>query len=128
MGSTGSGRFSDYPGSGRGGEGGSGSGSEDEVQQDRCTRAFTANLQDVEHSQYYVRTSALPPVGTQLTIELRKRVAAVDAAGNSVGSLPTPFNYLADCLTAGFRYAGVVTASSAGPSAIVKVDFGVVPG
>ena len=128
MGSTGSGRFSDYPGSGRGAAGGSDGGAGSASQQhDRCTRAFTVTLQDVEHSEYFLRNSGVPVVGTELTIEHRKRIVAVDVSGISVGNLPTSFNYIADCIADGFNYAGVVTASTTGSSAIVTVDFAPVP-
>ena len=118
MGSSGSGRFSDYPGTGgpKAGSGGKGS-------DDRCARAFSVSLEDVEHSQYYSRTGGVPPVGIVLSIEHRKRIVAVTASGESVGNLPTSFNYLAECLAGGFKYVGHVTSSSAGPTAILIVDF-----
>lgn len=115
MGTTSSGKFSDYPGTG--------GGDREPPSEDRCTRAFSVTLQDVEHSEYYERTSAVPAEGTQLSIELRKRLTAVDASGSSVGNLPTSFHYIADCLAGGFSYTGVVSASSNRPTATVTVDF-----
>lgn len=128
MGSTGSGRFSDYPGggggnSGAGGTGGSGGSGGGGGNEDRCVRAFSVSLQDIEHSERYIRTSTLPPVGEQLYIEHRKRVVAVDASGESVGSLPTTYNYLADCIADGYSYSGIVSASSGGANAALVVDF-----
>lgn len=123
MGSTGSGRFSDYPGTGGTGPSGAGGDGGEPAGEDRCTRAFNVSLQDVEHSERYARTSSVPPVGTQLSVEHRKRLVAVDASGASVGNLPTSFNYLADCLAGGFSYAGIVSASSNGPTAMITVDF-----
>lgn len=122
MGSTGSGRFSDYPGTGGTGSGGAGDGG-GPAGEDRCTRAFNVTVQDVEHGEYHTNRSTVPPVGTELSIELRKRLVAVDASGESVGNLPTSFNYIADCLSSGFSYAGVVSASSDGPTATVIADF-----
>ena len=118
MGSTGSGSFSDYPGTG-----GAGGGGGEPTSEDRCTRAFSVTLQDVEHSEYYARTSSVPPKDTQFSVEHRKRLVAVDASGASVGNLPTSFNYLADSLAGGFSYAGVVSASSERPTATITVDF-----
>lgn len=123
MGSTGSGKFSDYPGTGGSDPSGAGGGGGETESGDRCTRAFSITLQDVEHSEHYAHTSSVPPGGTQLSIEHRKRLVAVDESGASVGNLPTSFNYLADCLASGFSYAGVVLASSEGPTATVTVDF-----
>ena len=119
MGSRGSGRFSDYPGTSRAGSNG-GDGSSDG--DDRCARAFSVNLQDVEHGEYFERTSTVPAIGTEIGIELRKRLVAVDKLGRSIGNLPTTYNYLADCLADGFVYEGVVSASATGPSAVVTVD------
>lgn len=119
MGSTGSGRFSDYPGSG--GNGSEGGPADD----DRCNREFRATLEDVEHSDYFTRTSTVPPQDTKLTLEHHKRIVAVDESGVTVGSLPTSHNYLAECLVSGFTYTGIVSASSNGP--VVRVDVYFIP-
>lgn len=120
MGSSGSGSLSDYSkrpkiGSGGGASGGS-SGS------DKCGEAFTAGLEDVAAHDYHANHGSPPPVGTQLTIEVRGRVVAV-AGTESVGSLPTRLNYLARCLESGFSYTGIVTASSNGSNPQVQADF-----
>ena len=117
MGSTGSGRFSDYPGSESTSSGG------EPVDDDRCTRTFRVTLEDVEHSEYFTRTSVAPPLDTKLTIEHRKRIVAVDESGASVGNLPTSHNYLAECLASDFAYTGIVSESSDGPVATVAVYF-----
>ena len=118
MGSTGSGSFSDYPGS-RPTDGGGGGASGD----DRCARAFTCALEEVEHCDYFTANGNVPPANTGLTIERRGRLFAVDASGQRVGALPTRFNYLADCIAAGFTYEGRVTASASTPVASVNVDI-----
>lgn len=120
MGSSGSGRFSDYSSeqkisSGDGSSGGS-SGS------DRCSEAFTASLEDVGAHEYFVNHGSVPAVGTKLTVLVKGRVMAV-AGTESVGSLPTRLNYLASCLEDGFMYNGVVTASSNGKNPQVQADF-----
>ena len=122
MGSTGSGSFSDYPGSrpktdGQGAGGGGASG------EDRCSRAFSSNLEEVEQCEYFKANADVPATGTVLSIEQHGRFFAVDASGQKVGALPTRFNYLADCIAAGFSYAGRVNASASAPVASVSVDF-----
>lgn len=121
MGSTGSGRFSDYSGSRpKGGEGGGSGGASGD---DRCARAFACGLEEIEHCDYFVADGGAPPVGMTLSIEQRGRLFAVDSSGQTVGALPTRFNYLADCMNAGFSYAGRVTASVSSPVASVSADF-----
>lgn len=123
MGSTGSGRFSDYSGTGSGkvGTGAGGGGASGE---DRCNRAFACVLEEVEQCDYFAANQDVPPTNTTLTLELRGRLMAIDPNGLSVGALPTNLNYLADCLSAGFLYDGRVTASALGSVASVNVDFG----
>jgi len=123
MGSTGSGRFTDYSGakttattSGSGGGGGS-SGS------DRCQQAFSCTLEEVAQCDYFVQTGSVPPVGSPLTLALQRRLFAKAADGHNVGALPTSFNYLAACIESGVNYAGVVRVSSNAPVPSVTVDF-----
>ena len=122
MGSTGSGSFSDYPGS-RPNEKGQGAGGGGASGEDRCARAFSCTLEEVEQCEYFSANGDVPPVNTALSIEQRGRLFAVDAAGRTVGALPTKFNYLADCIAAGFAYEGRVNASTTAPVASVSVDF-----
>jgi hypothetical protein len=122
MGSSGSSRISDYPGS-AGGKPGGGDGSGGGAD-DRCARAFNTVLEDVEHSDYYVKNGAVPPVGTELTIVARKRIIAVTKGGESVGNLPTSFNYLAASLKDGWTYFGVIrNATNPPPIANIAADF-----
>jgi hypothetical protein len=124
MGSSGSGSLSDYPGSsgrkpsGSGGGGGGGG-------QDRCTKAIDAKLEDVEHCDYFKKHNRVPAAGIALTIAFNgKRVVALTTANETVGNLPTKFNYLVDCMNDGFAYAGQVRSSSNGPpEASVTADF-----
>lgn len=121
MGSTGSGRFTDYSGSKttvtQSGSGGGSSGN------DRCQRAFSCNLEDVAQCDYFAKTGSVPPVGSTLTLVLQRRLFAEAANGLKVGALPTSFNYLAACMGSGVNYAGVVRASSNAPVPSVTVDF-----
>lgn len=142
MGSSGSGSFSDYPGSkggsptggaggGAGADGVAGAGGAAGIAgatggaagADKCTQAFSTELEDVEQSPYYGATGSLPPLGTPLTIAHQKRIVAVDDQGRVVGNLPTALNHLAECLEEGFSYSGQVTSSNAGPPSLVEADF-----
>jgi hypothetical protein len=67
MGSSGSGRISDYPGSSSQGKPGKTGGANGDSPIDRCARAFAARLEDVEQSDYYRAHKTTPPVGTQAT-------------------------------------------------------------
>lgn len=122
MGSTGSGSFSDYPGS-RPKESGEGAGGGGASGEDRCARAFSCSLEEIEQCDYYIASGSVPPSNTALTIEQRGRLFAVDSSGQTVGALPTSFNYLADCMAAGFTYNGRVNSSASAPVASVNVDF-----
>ncbi|MGQ7387948.1 hypothetical protein ACTGWU_10745, partial [Streptococcus suis] len=75
MGSTGSGNFSDYP-TGRGND-------------NRCDKAFSVKLEDIEHCDFFKANGTVPAVGTPLSIPHSKRVVAQTADGEIVGNLPT---------------------------------------
>jgi hypothetical protein len=127
MGSSGSGRISDYPGSSSqeesNGDGGSKGGKDD-----RCARAFNVILEDVEQSDYFKTHGSVPPVGAQLNIAQRKRLVAQTATGESVGNLPTSHNYLAACIKNGWTYEGTVQNSAMRrPVATVAADFAAIP-
>lgn len=124
MGSSGSGRISDYPGTSQGGGGTSQGGGGGQPPEDRCARAVSAALEDVEHSDYYHAHGQPPPSGTGLEVRLVKRLVAVTSDGQSVGNLPTGLNYLAACMKDGWRYTGLVVDSGNGPpTATVTADF-----
>lgn len=120
MGSSGSGSFTDYPGSGKAkGAGGGGAGG---LPEDRCGKAFSTQLEDVEHHAYFGKHGSLPPVGTELEVVHSKRLVAV-SDGDVVGNLPIKLNYLAACIKGGYGYIGKVTVSKPGSSAVVIADF-----
>lgn len=125
MGSSGSGNFSDYPGSmakeitenGIGVTGGT-SGI------DKCKQAFHVLLDDVGNSEFYSQFNGVPVIGDQLGILFdKKRVFAVDRNGVKVGALPTSFNYLVACLEDGVNYVGLVSSSAVTPVPTVAADF-----
>jgi hypothetical protein len=46
------------------------------------------------------------------------------SGGESIGNLPTSFNYIASCMKGGWVYIGVVLGAKSGPPvATVQVDF-----
>jgi hypothetical protein len=125
MGSSGSGSFSDYPGTKAKeveGEGVGVAGGDSGV--DRCRLAFAALLQDVGNCEYFAKHNNVPASGTQLGIVFDgKRVFAVDLNGLKVGALPTSHNYLAGCLAFGVTYVGLVSSSAVSPVPTVEADF-----
>jgi hypothetical protein len=122
MGSSGTGRLSDYsskekkepktPGSETGGSSG----------RDPCSDSFTAKLEDVSRSQFYTSSGALPANGTHVDVKLSGRLV-VYAAGGDLGFLPTQYNYLAACINRGFKYGGTVTSTATAPVPMISVEI-----
>jgi hypothetical protein len=128
MGSSGSGRISDYPGSSSSSKAGGPDGSKNDGAQDRCAKAFSARLEDVEQSEYYQAHGKMPPIGTTLEVAQRKRLVAQTTDGKTIGNLPTSFNYLASCMKDGWIYVGTVLSIASGPPvATISVDFAATP-
>jgi hypothetical protein len=125
MGSSGSGRFSDYPGTKAKEVAGDGTGKAGGASGvDKCKQAFHVLLDDVGNSDLYSQFKSVPAVGDQLGILFdKKRVFAVDVNGVKVGALPTSFNYLVACLTDGVIYVGLVSSSAVLPVPTVAADF-----
>ncbi len=111
MGSSGSGKISDYPGTPKSG----GKGGPEGPPPDRCAQAFQVTLEDVGQSDYFKKHGALPPAKTQLAIVHAKRLVARTSTGDSVGNLPTSYNYLAGCIKDGWGYVGLVLTTTQGP-------------
>lgn len=125
MGSSGSGHFSDYPGTKAKevvGDGTGVAGGASGV--DKCKQAFHVLLDDVGNSDFYSQFNNVPAAGDQLGILFdKKRVFAVDVNGVKVGALPTSFNYLVGCLEDGVTYVGLVSSSAVSPVPSVAADF-----
>lgn len=107
MGSTGSGRLSDY--SRFGGAVKGVTGGEDLI--NKCDRAVATVLEDVETCDYYKKYGKVPAKGTYVRIDKTMRLVAVDENGDVIGHLPTEYNYLLECLNEGYQYEGVVSGS-----------------
>ncbi|MBQ2262459.1 MAG: hypothetical protein II336_13935 [Loktanella sp.] len=117
MGSSGSGKFTDYSGAkktdGTGGSSGS----------DRCSQAFSAKLEEIEQCDFFSANNTVPAADTVLSIMLEGRIFATNGNGMKIGALPTSLNYLAGCLKEGKTYVGVVTESGLQPFAFITADF-----
>ncbi|WP_217806074.1 hypothetical protein [Halomonas sp. BC1] len=125
MGSSGSGRFSDYPGTKAREVDGNGTGVAGGTSGvDKCLQAFQVLLEDVGNSDFYSQFNNVPATGDQLVIRFdKRRVFALDVNGVKVGALPTSFNYLVECMEDGVTYVGVVSSSSVSPVPTVAADF-----
>lgn len=107
MGSTGSGRLSDYTrfrGAIKGVSGG-----EDLI--NKCERAVATGLEDVVTCDYYKKHGHVPSKSTYVKIALKTRLVAVDENGDVIGHLPTEYHYLLECLNDGYQYEGEVSGS-----------------
>lgn len=107
MGSTGSGRLSDYT---RFRDAIKGvTGGEDLI--DKCERAVATGLEEVETCDYYKKNGHVPAKGALIKIAMKTRLVALDEHDDVIGYLPTEYNYLLDCLTKGYLYEGEVSGS-----------------
>ncbi len=131
MGSTGTGRFSDYPGTPSGSakagrdEGG---GSKTKGEVDQCERSLVnVALEEVARCDYSVAHRGLPAVGTTVVVRtalVGGRLGVETVEGSEViGLLPTEYNYLLQCMKQGYAYAGEVKSARARPVPIVRVDL-----
>ena len=103
MGSSGSGRFSDYTGTNKDKSGGGGSSGVD-----ACSKPFECELEEVERSTYFSTHKALPAIDADLTLFFERRIGAQTSNGELVGYLPTQFNYVASCLREGWQFPATV--------------------
>ena len=95
---AGTGHFSDYGSSG----------------EDRCDKAFSVRLEEVEH---------VPSIGSTVVIDVQEgRISAETSKGVLVGYLPLSTNWMLGCMNDGRSYSGTVSLSIASPVAVVNVD------
>lgn len=107
MGSTGSGRLSDYSnfvGAVKGVTGG-------EDLNNKCDRAVATGLEDVASCDYYKKHGRVPAKGDYVKVSLKTRIVAVDENDDVIGYFPTEYNYLLGCLTDGYQYEGEVSGA-----------------
>lgn len=118
MGSSGTGRLTDYSGSNSKSSSSKTGGSSGE---DKCRKAFTTSLEEVESSAYFGDNSSPPPTGTEIEIVFKKPRLAAVAKGIVIGYLPTDKNYVKVCLENGYKFPGVVTSSRTKPVASTQI-------
>ena len=119
MGSSGTGSFSDYSDykpSNSGNQGGSSG-------EDRCNRAFSTRLDEVGRSDFFQQNNDVPSTNSQVSITMGTRLEVRDADNIVIGFLPTSFNYLALCISNGFRYEDRVSSSTISPVPSIEVDI-----
>ena len=126
MGSTGTGRFTDYPGKTKS-EGSDGTPQNDTGGVNQCERAIGNILvEDIARCPYYIRTSNVPTAGSSIHVSqalLGGRLSIVTDANEVIGLLPTRYNYLLQCMAQGYTYSGHILASSLQPLPMVTVDL-----
>lgn len=134
MGSTGTGRFTDYPGTPSGSsKTGSGNGSEGQggggaSKADQCLHMIeSVALEEVARSEYFVAHKILPSAGTAVIVRSsliggRIGVETVPAL-ELVGLLPTEYNYLLQCMKQGYNYPGKVISTTSKPIPVVRVNL-----
>ncbi|RCW29657.1 hypothetical protein [Marinilabilia salmonicolor] len=118
MGSTGSGRFTDYQGfSGNNPKQGG------ESSENKCEKAFRTELEDVDTSEFYNSQGRLPDVNTEVIIEFNGHRIVATINGEEIGNLPTKYNYLRKCMNE-YTYSGIVSNTSSNPinSIIINVS------
>lgn len=121
MGSTGSGRLTDYSrfsGAVKGATGG-----EDLI--NKCDRAVATVLEDVETCDYYKKNKRVPTKGTYVKVAMKTRLVALDENGDVIGYIPTEYNYLLECLNDGYQYEGEVSGSFVTP--VISVYIAATP-
>lgn len=124
MGSSGSGNFSDYPGSARrqpveGGAGGGGAAGGAAL----CDLVINAALEEVERCAFY-QAHGLPAVGVAISVQTGRRITVL-VNGTELGYLPTTYNYLMTCIEQGYSYQGTISVAMQRP--IVRVSVNLVP-
>lgn len=127
MGSSGSGRLTDYsrksgskkseskrPSSKKGGGGGGGA-SGGSSGEDPCGKAIgDISLEEVARCEYYRKYSDVPRLSTQVRVRqalVEHRIGVENRNGELLGYLPTEYNYLVGCMKIGFSYVGLVKSS-----------------
>jgi hypothetical protein len=118
MGSSGTGRLTDYSGRSSKGSSSKTGGSSNE---DKCGKAFTASLEEIERCEYFTSKSSTPPLNTEIEIVFKKPRLAAVAGGVIIGYLPTDKNYVKACIDNGYKYPGVVNSSRMKPVPSVSV-------
>jgi hypothetical protein len=128
MGSSGTGNFSDYPGSSGGSKSkGNGASQGQSGDHNRCENNLTVNLEEVSSCAYYKNHKSVPPEQTDVNV-ISKLVGGrigvqVTTDNELVGYLPTEYNYLLQCMKQGYSYNGTVTSSALKPTPRISIEL-----
>lgn len=117
MGSTGTGRFTDYPSNPNSIKGVVGP----DPRADICGLAFSTDLEDIETSEFYNKYGKVPVQGSFVSIGFKGRIVAFNDKNLTIGNLPTKYNYLLGCMKSGYIYSGVVEDSGDGCVPFIKI-------
>lgn len=132
MGSSGTGKFTDYPGTPSGSsKTGSGTGNGDSggaSKTDQCLRLIeNVALEEVARFEYFITHKIIPPTGTAVAVRsslVGGRIGVETLpASELVGLLPTEYNYLLQCMKQGYKYLGKVVSAKSKPIPVVRVDL-----
>lgn len=121
MGSTGTGRFSDYSGSmsGSGGSSNSGGSSGEDI----CEKAISSAIEEIERCEFFKQFKTVPQVGTAVKVTVDSRIQIISNENLIIGFLPTKYNYLLGCINDGKSYQGIVISTSENPMPSIFVDI-----
>lgn len=112
MGSMGTGSFGDY----------------NQKDKKKCARSIVnVMLEDVALSEFYTNSKKVPDEQCKVSVRqalLNGRIVCESLETlESIGALPTKYNYLLACMKDGYAYEGTVTYSSILPIPTVKVTL-----
>lgn len=111
MGSSGTGSFGDYQ----------------NPKGDRCDDTIETDLQEVALAAYTTKHGTVPTVGIKVRLNATQQrgryVVETSKTHESIGSLPTKFNYVLICLDKGYQYSGEVTAAHSGKAPAIEVSL-----
>jgi hypothetical protein len=129
MGTSGTGRFPDYPGTKGNGEKGNGPrGPKPPTDDNACERAVSGIvLEEVANCDYFKEHEDVPAPNTVVFLKRDRkgpRLAVQTASKELVGLLPTKYNYLVACMSEGYTYQGSVLSSSLTPFPRVAINLG----
>lgn len=99
MGTSGSGKFSDYSRS---------------TEIDKCDEIIKNELLESYGDYDYSKKSlVIPPVDTKVHIEVKERIIVVDTlTGNSIGALSTEYEYIRECMQVrGYSFNGQIDSN-----------------
>jgi len=89
----------------------------------QCRKTFSATLEQVERSAYFIAHKSIPPPGTGVIVNLGARICVETLDSVLLGYLPKEYNYLVMCVSSGFSYAGVITSSALAPNPSISVEI-----